>query len=86
MGLDIRLPIGLMFSLLGPVLVVTGLINGTPINSVTGAAMLVFGVGMLVGGIIGQRRAMRETQAKSVATGKASDTSEPHVAGRAGGH
>ncbi len=28
MGLDIRLPIGLMFSLIGALLVITGLVNG----------------------------------------------------------
>lgn len=47
MDLDIRLPIGLMFSVLGPVLVVTGLLDWTSLNIKTGGAMLVFGVVML---------------------------------------
>lgn len=56
MGLDIRLPIGLMFTALGPILVVTGLVQGTFLNVKAGAAMLVFGVFMLLMGIRGQRR------------------------------
>jgi hypothetical protein len=51
MGLDIRLPIGLMFVLLGPLLLVTGLVEHTSVNVKTGAAMLAFGVVMLVLGI-----------------------------------
>lgn len=56
MGLDIRLPIGLMFTLLGPILVVTGLVNSTPINTYTGSGMLIFGVVMLALGVSAQRR------------------------------
>ena len=56
MGLDIRLPIGLMFSLLGPILIVTGLSNGTVLNSRTGTAMLIFGAIMLSLGVTAQRR------------------------------
>jgi predicted benzoate:H+ symporter BenE len=56
MGLDIRLPIGLMFSILGAILVITGLVGNTSLNTQTGGAMLVFGVVMLVLGIRGQRR------------------------------
>lgn len=48
MGLDIRLPIGLMFGTFSPILVATGLINHTPINVYAGAAMGVFGAFMLV--------------------------------------
>ena len=33
MGLDIRLPIGLMFSLIGALLVITGLVNGADARS-----------------------------------------------------
>jgi len=33
MGLDIRLPIGLMFSLIGALLVITGLLNGADARS-----------------------------------------------------
>ena len=39
MGLDIRLPIGLMFSLLGALLLVTGLLQSTSLNVETGAAL-----------------------------------------------
>jgi len=53
MGLDIRLPIGLMFSLIGALLVVTGLISDARslninINLVWGLVLVVFGVFMLV--------------------------------------
>ena len=55
MGLDIRLPIGLMFCVLGPILVASGLAEGAPLSSRTGAAMLIFGAVMLGLGIRGQR-------------------------------
>ncbi len=57
MGLDIRLPIGLMFALLGALLVVSGLIAdaavyrrslGININLWWGLVMLAFGAVMLV--------------------------------------
>ena len=57
MGLDIRLPIGLMFSLFGALLVVYGLVSaksiyqrslGININLGWGAVLLVFGVVMLL--------------------------------------
>ena len=44
MGLDIRLPIGLMFVVLGPILLVTGLARGEPLSTRTGGAMTAFGV------------------------------------------
>ena len=56
MGLDIRLPIGLMFSLFGALLIVYGLVSGTSIyqrslginiNLYWGAVLLVFGLVML---------------------------------------
>lgn len=47
MGLDIRLPIGLMFGTFSPILIVTGVLNHTPINTYTGAAMGLFGAVML---------------------------------------
>jgi hypothetical protein len=47
MGLDIRLPIGLMFSSFAPILIATGWLNNTPINLYSGAAMDVFGAIML---------------------------------------
>jgi hypothetical protein len=59
MGLDIRLPIGLMFSLLGVLLVIQGFVTqnnvemykrslGWNINMIWGGFLLLFGVFMLV--------------------------------------
>lgn len=59
MGLDIRLPIGLMFAILGPLLIVTGITDDTAVNIYTGGAMAAFGVSMLVVGVGAQRRAAR---------------------------
>lgn len=56
MGLDVRLPIGLMFVLLGPILIVTGLVTATPVNWQSGTPMAVFGLFMLVLGLRGQGR------------------------------
>jgi len=62
MGLDIRWPIGLMFSLIGAMLVVFGLAKGDQsvslginINLIWGAVLLVFGVLMLLGAISGKK-------------------------------
>ena len=56
MGLDIRWPIGLMFTLIGALLAVFGLAKGAEsvslginINLIWGAVLLVFGVLMLLG-------------------------------------
>jgi hypothetical protein len=56
MGLDIRWPIGLMFTLIGALLAVFGLVKGAEsvslginINLIWGAVLLVFGVLMLLG-------------------------------------
>ena len=56
MGLDIRWPIGLMFSLIGAMLAITGLVNGAQpcalnlnINLWWGIILLVFGALMLLG-------------------------------------
>lgn len=57
MGLDIRLPIGLMFCVLGPILLVTGIANAENLATRTGAAMLGFGAFMLIFGLRGQLRA-----------------------------
>lgn len=57
MDLDIRLPIGLMFCVLGPILLVTALSQRTAIGLYTGGSMLVFGLFMLGLGIRGHRRA-----------------------------
>ena len=58
MGLDIRWPIGLMFTLIGALLAVFGLVKGSEsislginINLIWGAVLLVFGVLMLLGAI-----------------------------------
>ena len=57
MGFDLRAPIGLLFTILGALLIVYGLITsgsdmyarslGTNVNLVWGAVLLVFGLGML---------------------------------------
>lgn len=57
MGLDIRLPIGLMFCVLGPILLISGVTGGEGLSTRTGAAMLGFGAFMLIFGVRGQRRA-----------------------------
>jgi hypothetical protein len=60
MGLDIRLPIGLMFAVLGVLLGGYGLLGdrsiyaqslGININLIWGAVLLAFGVLMLIGGL-----------------------------------
>ena len=66
MGLDIRWPIGLMFTLIGALMAVYGLATGSNtdlyksslginINLVWGAVLLVFGVLMLAGAITGKK-------------------------------
>ena len=61
MGLDIRWPIGLMFTLIGALLAVFGLVKGSEsvslginINLIWGAVLLVFGIFMLVGAMGGK--------------------------------
>jgi hypothetical protein len=67
MGLDIRWPIGIMFSLVGLLLVVFGgMTSGTDIyqntslginiNLIWGVVLLVFGVLMLLGAIVGGKK------------------------------
>jgi hypothetical protein len=68
MGLDIRWPIGIMFSLLGILLVAFGAATssdaqmynqtslGININLIWGAVLLVFGVLMLLGAILGRKK------------------------------
>ena len=63
MGLDIRWPIGLMFSLIGVLLVVTGLVHGPDARSLNinidliwGIVLLVFGVLMLLGAARGNKK------------------------------
>jgi hypothetical protein len=64
MGLDIRWPIGLMFTLIGLLLTAYGAIKsadsltlGININLVWGIVLLVFGAGMLIGAIVGAKKA-----------------------------
>jgi hypothetical protein len=67
MGLDIRWPIGLMFTLIGALLVIYGLATGANtelyksslginINLIWGAVLLVFGILMLLGAIAGGKK------------------------------
>jgi hypothetical protein len=60
MGLDIRWPIGLMFTLIGALLAVFGLTKGDQsvmlginINLIWGVVLLIFGVLMLLGAVRG---------------------------------
>ncbi len=66
MGLDIRWPIGIMFSLLGALLLVYGVATasdtemyqhslGININIIWGIVMLIFGGGMLMGAMRGRK-------------------------------
>lgn len=62
MGLDIRWPIGIMFSLIGVLLMITGMVNGADarsldinINLIWGAVLLVFGALMLMGAVRGRK-------------------------------
>jgi len=68
MGLDIRWPIGIMFSLVGALLVVFGAATGSDtemyaqtslginINLIWGGVLLVFGVLMLLGAAFGRKK------------------------------
>jgi high-affinity Fe2+/Pb2+ permease len=63
MGLDIRWPIGIMFTLIGALLVGYGLVRGADsmrldlnINLIWGAVLLIFGVLMLIGAARGGKR------------------------------
>ncbi len=67
MGLDIRWPIGLMFTLIGALLAVNGLITssdtemyqrslGININLIWGIVLLIFGVLMLLGAMSGGKK------------------------------
>jgi hypothetical protein len=62
MGLDIRWPIGLMFSLIGVLLIGTGLKDGADaraldinIDLIWGVVLLIFGGAMLMGAISGRK-------------------------------
>jgi hypothetical protein len=63
MGLDIRWPIGLMFTLIGVLLTAFGAVKSTDsvslginINLIWGIVLLVFGVLMLLGAIGGKKK------------------------------
>lgn len=56
MDLDIRIPIGLMFLVLGPILVACGVWDHAAISLYTGSSMIAFGLPMLVFGLRGTRR------------------------------
>jgi hypothetical protein len=67
MGLDIRWPIGLMFTLIGALLALNGVLTGSNtqmyerslginINLIWGVVLLVFGVLMLLGAIAGSKK------------------------------
>jgi hypothetical protein len=64
MGLDIRWPIGLMFTLIGVLLAINGAMVqsdhaislGININLIWGLILLVFGVLMLLGAISGNKK------------------------------
>jgi len=63
MGLDIRWPIGLMFTLIGVLLTAFGVVKKTDsisldinINLIWGVVLLVFGVLMLLGAISGSKK------------------------------
>ncbi len=75
MGLDIRWPIGLMFSLIGAMLVIFGLATGSNpdtyrpslginINLYWGVLLLVFGAWMLIMAIKGSRANRSEAREK----------------------
>ena len=76
MGLDIRLPIGLMFTLFGLLLVVYGFVSdkaiyqrslGLNVNLGWGVVLLIFGVVML---LLGRRAATAEPEESERASSK----------------
>ena len=61
MGLDLRWPIGLMFSLIGVLLTITGLVSdqrslGININLIWGIVLLIFGALMLFAAMNGKKK------------------------------
>jgi hypothetical protein len=62
MGLDIRWPVGIMFTLIGALLLLAGLVNGADARSLNininlwwGIVLLGFGVLMLLGAVRGRK-------------------------------
>ena len=73
MWLDIRLPIGILFSALGVILAVFGLFSdpslyeqslGINVNLIWGLVLLAFGIGMFLLGRRGKLRAKGDTKVK----------------------
>jgi hypothetical protein len=61
MGLDLRWPIGLMFTLIGVLLTIAGLVSdqrslGININLIWGIVLLVFGALMLLAAMKGKKK------------------------------
>jgi hypothetical protein len=63
MGLDIRWPIGFMFTLIGVLLLITSAgggasprLPGVNIDLIWGVVLLIFGVGMLFGAFSGRKQ------------------------------
>ena len=87
MNLDLRIPMGLMFTLVGLILTVFGMVTqGSPIyarsldinaNLYWGLVLLVFGGTMYLLGRRGQRKAEREAP-KVSASGTAASTKRGH--------
>lgn len=76
MGLDIRMPIGLMFSTFGLILVAYGAVSdraiyarslGLNVNAIWGAVLLVFGLIMLFFGMHGNSKARSSATVNSEA-------------------
>jgi len=82
MGLDIRLPIGLMFTLFGVLLVIYGFISdksiyqrslGINVNLAWGVVLLIFGIVMLALG----RRSATVAESEEVEESKTNKIDEP---------
>lgn len=79
MGLDIRMPIGLMFAIIGVLLVGYGFVSdaaiyerslGMNVNIIWGAIMLVFGIIMTVLGKMGAKNPPKASTAEAPASGR----------------
>ena len=84
MGLDIRLPLGLLFALLGVILTVYGLASnparyqqslGLNVNLYWGIVLFVFGVVMLLLGRRGKRTQSATEELEAVEAGKTASRS-----------
>ncbi|MGL5019274.1 MAG: hypothetical protein ACRDBP_14155 [Luteolibacter sp.] len=79
MGLDIRYPIGMMFTLIGLLLAISGFLTrdetsryqcslGININLLWGLALLVFGAAMWVFALLGRREDKSQSQASRLSS------------------